>query len=142
MESLNCNFHVKLINKSNTIYWMKCNFRRKVWRILRILCSLENSSSSSSLSLQPNVGLRLKKDLIQTLGPRLHFWFPNRQFFTGRGSQHHVQPRTWRTRSHIYNPWDWVAQPNPLALGTHFSRLLWCAWATGGLFFNPVTPRI
>ena len=35
----------------------------------------------------------------------------------------------WRTRSHIYNPWDWVAQLYPQALGTH-------AWTTVGLFFN------
>jgi hypothetical protein len=36
-------------------------------------------------------------DLLQTLGLRPHFWFPNRQFFTGWGSQPHAQPPTWRT---------------------------------------------
>jgi hypothetical protein len=65
-----------------------------------------------------------------------HFWFPNRQFFTGWGYQPHAQPPTWKTRFHIYNPWDRVVQLYPQALGTHFSRLLWHAWATVGLFFN------
>ena len=51
-------------------------------------------------------------DLLQTLGPRLHFWFPNRQFFfTGRGCQPHAQPPSWRIRSH--------------------------GWVTVGLLFNP-----
>ena len=40
-------------------------------------------------------------DLLQTLGPRLHFWFPNRQPFLEWGCQPHAQPPTWRTSSHI-----------------------------------------
>jgi hypothetical protein len=34
-------------------------------------------------------------------------------------------------------PGDRVAQLNPQALGTHFSRLLRQAWVTVRLFFNP-----
>jgi hypothetical protein len=34
-----------------------------------------------------------------------------------------------------------VAQLNPQASSTHFSRLLRHAWATVGLFFSPVTKR-
>ena len=41
---------------------------------------------------------------------RPYFWFPNRQFSMGWGCQPYAQPPTWRTRSHIYNLWDWVAQ--------------------------------
>ena len=43
--------------------------------------------------------------------------------------------------SHIYNPWDWVTQLYPDALGTHFGRILRHAWATVGLFFNPIHQR-
>ena len=50
-------------------------------------------------------------DHLQTSGPRPYFWFPNRQFFMGWG----FQPPTWRTMSHIYNCWDWVAQLYPQA---------------------------
>ena len=39
-----------------------------------------------SLSLQPNAFVSVM-DLFQTLGPRPHLWFPNRQFFTGWGCQ-------------------------------------------------------
>ena len=46
-------------------------------------------------------------------------------------------PPTWRTRSQIYNPRDWVAQLYLQTLGTQFSRFLRRAWATVGLFFNP-----
>ena len=74
--------------------------------------------------------------LLQTLGPRSHIWFPNRQFFTEWGCQPHAQPPAWTTRSHIYNPWDWVVQLYPQALGTHFSCLLLHAWGTVELFFN------
>jgi hypothetical protein len=80
-------------------------------------------------------------ELLQTKGPRSHFWFPNREFsFTGWGYQPHTQPPTWRTRSHNYNSWDSVALLYPQALGTHFSRLLRHAWATEGLCFNPDHP--
>lgn len=40
-------------------------------------------------------------------------------FFTVWGRQPHAQPPTWRTRSLIYNPRDWVAQLYPQALGSH-----------------------
>ena len=40
--------------------------------------------------------------------PRPHFWFPNRQFFSGWGCQPHTQPPTYRIISHIYNPRRWV----------------------------------
>jgi hypothetical protein len=36
---------------------------------------------------------------------------------------------------------NWVAQLYPQAPSTHFSRLLWQAWATVRLFFSPVTTR-
>jgi hypothetical protein len=35
----------------------------------------------------------------------------------------------------IYDPGDRVAQQYPQALCTHFSRLLWHAWVTVGLFY-------
>ena len=60
-----------------------------------------------------------------------------RQFFTGCGRKPHAQIPTWRTRSLIYNLWDWLAQLYPQPLGTHFNRLLRPAWAKVGLFFNP-----
>ena len=56
--------------------------------------------------------------------PKPHFWFPNGQFCTEWGCQPHAQSPTWRTRSHICNPWAWLAQLYPQALGTHFSHLL------------------
>ena len=59
-------------------------------------------------------------DVLQTVGPRPYFWFPNRQFFTGWDYQPHAQPPTWRTRSYIYNPLDWMAQLYPQALGDPF----------------------
>ena len=73
-------------------------------------------------------------ELLQTLWPRSHFWFPNRQFFL-RGEM--VNP--------TLNPQH--GEPGPIfithgtgwpqALCTYFSRLLRHAWATVGLFFNP-----
>ena len=35
-------------------------------------------------------------DLLQTLGLRPHFWFPNSQFFMEWGFEPHAQPPTWR----------------------------------------------
>ena len=77
------------------------------------------------MALQPNAGLRFHNEsppypsiswlllpFHQTF-PRLDFWFHNRQFFMRWGYQPHAQPLIWRTRSHIYNPWDWVAQLYP-----------------------------
>ena len=95
-----------------------------------------HKSPSSSLALQPNAGLRLHNG-----PPPLNLsdaiWFLNRQFFTGWGCQPYAQPPTWRTRSYMYNPRNWVAQLYPQALGTYLSRLLRHAWATIGLFFTP-----
>ena len=85
------------------------------------------SSSFSSLALKPNAGLRIHNEPPPILRSETHLWFPNMQFFTGWSCQPHAQPPTWRTRSHIYNPWD-LAQLYPQALGTHFSRLLRQAW--------------
>ena len=109
-----------------------------------ILSHRENSfnllihSSSSSMTLQSNAGLRLYNGPPPSNLPWPHFWFPDRQFFTGWGCQPHAQPPAWRTRSHIYNPWDWMAQLYPQALGTHFSRLL---RASLGYSLIPVTTR-
>ena len=44
------------------------------------------------------------------------------------------QPPTWKTGSHIFNPWDRVVQLYFQTLGTHFSRRLRHAWATVRLF--------
>jgi hypothetical protein len=75
------------------------------------------------MALQPN------------LSPGLPFWgFCNNNLFTGLDCSSSAQPPTWRTRPPYLRPPEtgW-----PQALGTHFSRLLWYAWVTVGLFFNP-----
>jgi hypothetical protein len=43
---------------------------------------------------------------------------------------------TWRTRPPYLWPQRQVTQLYPQALGTHFSLLLWHAWATLGLFLS------
>ena len=43
-------------------------------------------------------------DLLQTLGLRPHFWFPNRQFFWSGVVNPMLNPPTCQTRSYIYNP--------------------------------------
>ena len=67
-------------------------------------------------------------DLLLILLPKSYFWFPKRRFFYAVGLLPHAQPSTWRTKSNIYNPWDWVAQLYSQALGVTFydmHRLQW-----------------
>ena len=52
-------------------------------------------------------------NLLQTLDLSHVSVFLTGSFFTGWGCQPRAQPPTWRTRYHIYNPWDWVAQLYP-----------------------------
>ena len=115
--------------------------------------------SSSSLALEPNVGLCLHNGPppypsipwillpvpMDCIGCNIFIitfrghisGFLTGGFLRGGVVNPTPNPPTWRTRPHIYNSWDWVAQLYPQALGTHFSHLLRHAWATVGLFFNP-----
>jgi hypothetical protein len=74
--------------------------------------------------------------------PRPHLRFPNCWLFPGWGSSApRPTPNLEDQVSIFISLGDWVAQLYPQALSTHFSRLLWHAWATVGLFFSLVTTR-
>jgi hypothetical protein len=75
------------------------------------------------MALQPNTG------------PGLPFWGSVTTFLQGWivSPMPHLEDQA----SVFMTPGDRVTQLYPQALGTHFSHLLWHAWVTVGLFFNP-----
>jgi hypothetical protein len=71
-------------------------------------------------------------------GPGLPFWgFVTITFLRGWIVSPTPNPEPGGPGLRIYDPGDRVAQLNPQALGTHFSRLLRHAWVAVGLLFTP-----
>jgi hypothetical protein len=78
------------------------------------------------MALQPNSG------------PGLPLWgFVTITFLQGWIVNQVPNPQPGGQGSVFMTPRDRVAQLYPQALGTHFSHLLWHAWVTVELFFNP-----
>jgi hypothetical protein len=99
------------------------------------------------MALQSNTDLRLLNGLlpvISILQSIWLFWGHILGFLTVDFSQGGVISPTPNLEDQVsifISPGDWVAKLYPQAPDTHFSHLLWHAWATVGLFFSPVTTQ-